>query len=133
MSSLSVLSSLDIRYFHDVFYRLCSGLSRSGAFNVIYHHLVPNKLIRLWFDVLKRLQLVFRIQWVLGRVASVGLELIHTWLAAFNVSVGQVELWFVQFEVQHPRTSSLHIESVVKVRSDHCLSSPYFWLGPYTN
>ena len=130
MRALSVLRPFNIRYFHNVLNRLSSRLPRSSPFNIIDHHLVPDKLIRFWLYILKWLEIVSGIQWVLRRVASVRLELIHTGRTAFDVCVGQVELWLVQLKVEHPWTSSLHVESVVKVWSVHCLSSPYFRLGP---
>jgi hypothetical protein len=78
-------------------------------------HLVANEFTSCWFNIFKRLEGVVGVEGV--RWSTSRLELIDTGSALLNISVGEVELGFIQLEVKHARTSSHHITSSVEVGS----------------
>lgn len=73
---------------------------RSGALDVINDHTVANKFG--WFrrHILKLLQIVFGVQWVLGISRAHGFEFPRLWRRLIDVCVRQVILGFVETEMQ---------------------------------
>lgn len=129
MRALPVLSTFYVRNIHNVLNWLSRRFTGSCALNIIDHHLISNKLVRFRLNILKWLQCVSGIQRIRWGVAASRLKLIHAGSTAFYVCVSQIVLWLVEFEMEHPWTSSLHVECVVEVRPIDLLGGPYFWLG----
>ena len=97
--------------------------SGTTAVNVIDDHRISDKSGRLWRHISEAGQLIHRVQRV--RRLAIRREFLNLRLSALDVCVGQVELGFVEADMQHARSSTLYI-FVNKIEF-----RPVQLLGPY--